>query len=182
MTISFKSKITHKLLNYFFLNKDSSSYINELAKALQIDPKNTDRKLKELEVTGILKSEFKGKQRYFSLNTSNPLTEHYKEIFLKTFGFEQNLKDQLAKIKNIKEVIIFGSYAKQEMDEDSDIDLLIVGNHRVIEVQTIISALQQEISREINTINITSHELAEKIAKNDPFIHNIFNNKHIRLI
>jgi len=62
--ISLRSKITIKLLDYYFLNPNAQVYINELARILEIDPKNTETKLKELEMEGLFKSEFRGKQRY----------------------------------------------------------------------------------------------------------------------
>ena len=62
--ISFKSKIANKILNYYFNNPDTRCYVNELAKKLDLDPKNLHRKLEELEKEGIFKSEFRGKERY----------------------------------------------------------------------------------------------------------------------
>ena len=49
--ISFRSKVTIKVLDYFFINPDEKHYINELAKMFSLDPKNVDVKLKELEKT-----------------------------------------------------------------------------------------------------------------------------------
>ncbi len=78
--ISLKSKITQLVLNYFFLNPQAKKYTNELARLFQVDPKNLDRKLKELEKEGLLKSEFLGKQRYFFINSRYPLLKEYKKI------------------------------------------------------------------------------------------------------
>ena len=43
--ISFKSKVTKSILNYYFLNPDAVHYVNELAKILKADAKNMHRKL-----------------------------------------------------------------------------------------------------------------------------------------
>ncbi len=45
----FRSKITVKVLGYFFLNPHESRYINELAEILDLDAGNLYRKLKEME-------------------------------------------------------------------------------------------------------------------------------------
>jgi len=66
--IGFRSKITIKVLNYYFLNPKKSHYVNELARILDVDPANLFRKLIELEREGVLVSEMRGNQRYFSLN------------------------------------------------------------------------------------------------------------------
>jgi DNA-binding transcriptional ArsR family regulator len=131
--ISLRSKVAIKLLDYYFLNPDARHYINELARILELDPKNTEAKLKEFEKDGLLRSEFRGKERYFFLAKSNPVLKHYRQIFLKTYGIEKRLKDALQHIKGLDEAYIFGSYASGKMDSLSDIDILAIGSHPVLE-------------------------------------------------
>lgn len=180
--ISLKSKIAIKILNYFLLNPEKKRYINELALLLSEDPKNVYRKLQDLEKEGILKSEFLGKQRYFYLNKNYPLLNEYKAIFFKKSGFEQKLKGALKKIKGINEAYLFGSYAKNKMDNNSDLDLLVIGSHSLIDVQKLIIKFQKEIGREINVINLSNEEFKKKKKNNNPFIKNIFSNKIIKLV
>lgn len=178
--VSLKSKTTIKILDYFFLNPRAKNYINELAKILDLDPKNLYRKLKELEKDGILESEFSGKQRYFYLSKKNPLFGAYRQIILKTVGFESRLKETLKKIKNIQEIYLFGSYAKNKMDASSDIDLLVIGSHSPLDLQKEIIKLQKETDREINVVNMEEEEFRRKKNK-DPFIKNIFSGKFIKI-
>ena len=180
--ISFRSQVTIKILNYFFLNPGAKHYINELARILDLDPKNIDRKLKELEKNGLLQSEFLGKQRYFYLNRKNFLLKNYRQIFLKTYGLEQKLKDLSLQTKGVKTAYLFGSYVKNKMDISSDIDLLLVGNHSTIDWQRKINQLQKEIGREINTLNLSEQEFKNKQKANNPFIENILTGKNIKLI
>lgn len=180
--ISLRSKITIKLLDYYFLNPDAEVYINELARILEIDPKNTETKLKELEKEGLFKSEFRGKQRYFFLAKDNPVLEHYRQIFLKTRGIEKRLKDALNGIKGIKEAYLFGSYASNNMDSSSDIDLLAIGTHSVLELQRALTKLQKDTGREFNVMNLSEKEFEKKRKNKDPFINSIFKTKIISLI
>lgn len=90
-----KSKITIKILSYYFLNPKKSHYINELARLLEIDPGNLFRKLKELEKEGILKMEMNGNQRYFSLSQESPLLDEYKKIFEAKHGLPEILENTL---------------------------------------------------------------------------------------
>ena len=180
--ISLRSKVTIKLLDYYFLNPEAEVYINELSRLLNLDPKNTETKLKELEKEGLFKSEFRGKQRYFFLAKDNPVLEHYRQIFLKTYGIEKKLKDMLSHIKGLKEAYLFGSYASNKMDSSSDIDLLAVGAHSVLELQRIIAKLQKETGREFNVINLSTKEFEKKKKDKEPFLNRVFKNKTIRLI
>jgi len=180
--ISLRSKITIKLLDYYFLNPEAQVYINELARVLELDPKNTETKLKELEKEGLLKSEFRGKQRYFFLAKDNPVLEHYRQIFLKTHGIEKRLKDALNAIKGIKEAYLFGSYASNKMDSSSDIDILAIGTHSVLELQRVIVKLQKDTGREFNVTNLSPKEFAAKKKDKNHFVNNVFKSKTIRLI
>jgi len=180
--ISLRSKVTIKLLDYYFLNPEAQVYINELARILDLDPKNTEIKLKELEKEGLFKSEFRGKQRYFFLAKDNPVLEHYRQIFLKTHGIEKRLKDALSIIKGIKEAYLFGSYASNKMDSSSDIDMLVIGTHSVLELQRIIVKLQKDVDREFNVTNLSPKEFATKKKGKSHFINNVFKDKTIRLI
>ncbi|MHB8155350.1 MAG: nucleotidyltransferase domain-containing protein [Candidatus Omnitrophota bacterium] len=180
--ISLRSKVTIKLLDYYFLNLHAQHYINELARILELDPKNTETKLKELEKEGLFKSEFRGKQRYFYLAKDNPVLEHYRQIFLKTHGIEKRLKDMIGNIKGFKEVYLFGSYASNKMDSSSDIDLLAIGTHSVLELQRVITNLQKDTGREFNVTNLSIKEFEAKKKNKDPFINSIFKTKIIRLV
>lgn len=179
--ISFKSKITVGILDFFFLNQEEKRYVNELAKILNADPKNLYRKLEELEKEGILKSEFRGRERYFFLNTKWPLFEHYRQIFLKTYGIESELKKIVKDVHGIKKACIFGSYARGDMAPSSDIDVLVVGDHSILELQKRVNMLQKKTDREFNIVNMDGKDFAKR-KKSDQFIKNIFNDKRIELL
>jgi len=179
--ISLRSKITQAVLGYFFVHEGAAAYINELARKLSLDSGNLTRKLKELEATGILTSEMRGKETYYTLHKKYPLLKEYKKIVLKTVGFEALLRQSLQKISGIKHAYIYGSYAQNQMNTSSDIDLLIIGDHNTLEAQKIIAGLQLSLDREINVTQISTQEsLARK--KTDPFYQTIFKKPKIKVI
>jgi predicted nucleotidyltransferase len=176
-----RSKVTKKILNYFFLNPQARHYINELAKILSLDPKNVDRKLKELEAQGLLKSEFSGKQRYFWLNSDFPLLSEYGQIVLKTYGLEESLARLMQTDEDIEAAYIFGSYVSEGMDKFSDIDLLIVGRQSSLAVYKKLELIQSDSGRDINVVNLTPAEFERKQKNGDALIKNIFSHKVIKL-
>jgi len=178
--ISLKSKIVQELLSYFFLQPKSSLYINEISRLLNLDRGNLVKKLKILEEEGILKSEYSGNQRYYSLNSDYPFLKEYRTIISKTIGFEKKARDVISKVKGVNHAYIFGSYAKNKIGPASDIDILAVGDQDTIELQKAISPLQSAINKEINVISISESELKKK--KNDPFISSILKGNKIKII
>lgn len=179
--ISLRSKITQAVLGYFMLHEDSELYVHEMARSLSLDQGNLDRKLKELEKESILKSDLRGKERYYSLNDSFPLLQEYKKIILKTIGFEHSLKQLLKTVKGLGLAYLFGSYAQDKMDLSSDIDLLVIGEHSSLELQRKIAEIQKSVKREINVISMSAEEYRKKL-KNDRFLKSILQKKRIQLL
>lgn len=177
-----RSQIKRKIFNYFFLNEEKKSYVNELARLIDEDPKNVYRILINLEKEGLLKSEFQGKQRYFRIDKNYFLYQDYKKFFLKTIGIENILKDNLSNVFGIEEAYIFGSYVKGNYGVMSDIDILLIGKHRGLDAQKCVYKIEKDVHREINIINLKPDEFKKKKEKGDQFIKNIFNQKVIRLI
>lgn len=178
----FHSKIVNKILRYFFINPRKKNYINELARILDIDPGNLSRKLQELENEGILSSEFLGKQRYYFINKKYPLLKEAKKVFELKHGLGNLIACELKKIKGIKEAYIFGSYAKGNFEAESDIDILIIGDHPVTEVTRALLLIQKKIGREINVVDLTEKEFQRRKEDQDEFIEDIFNGKVIKVL
>lgn len=179
--INLRSKITQKVLGYFYLHEDAEMYINEMARRFDLDSGNLTRKLEELESQGILKSEWKGAQRYYSLDKKFSLYQEYKKIIKKTVGFEEILRVSLKSLAGIQQVVVFGSYAADKMDQKSDIDVLVIGDHDTVELQKVIARIQRTIDREINCISMTGKEYREKQNK-DPFLKSLKNKPHLDLL
>ena len=115
-------------MDYYFINPDRSHYIYELAGILDLDPKNTYRKLEELEAGGLLKSEFKGKQRYFSIDKKSPLLKEYKKILFHLSGWEKRLTEDLKGLEGLKQV----EAAKLMKISRSTFSRIITSAHRKI--------------------------------------------------
>ncbi|MBL7157063.1 MAG: nucleotidyltransferase domain-containing protein [Candidatus Omnitrophica bacterium] len=179
--ISLKSKVTGSILNYFFINPGSSLYVNELSEKLSLDKRNLVKKLKELEKEGLLKSEPKGNLKLYSGDKKYPLYNEYKKIILKTLGFEKKLADLLKDVKGIETVYIYGSYAENRLSVHSDIDLLVIGNHKIISLQKKVSRLQKEIDREINAVSMAKNDFNKRKRSGDPFIKGVLKKKYIEI-
>jgi len=179
---SFGSQITIKLLGYFFTNPDRRHYVNELADLLAADPGNLSRKLKELEAEGILAAEERGNQKYYFLNKKYPLLKEVKKIFDLKYGIPGLIKKEIVDLKGLQQAYIFGSYAKNSLQQESDIDILLVGGHSTMEARRRLLPLQKAIGREINIVDMGQKEFDKARAKKEAFLENIFSNKIIDLL
>lgn len=179
--ISLRSSLTRKILNYFFINPHESLYVNELSRNLHLDKRNLVKKLRELETEGILKSEKRGNLKLYTINKRYPLFDEYKKIILKTVGFEEQLRNILKHIDGITGSYIYGSYAQNKMETHSDIDILVIGTHNIIDLHKKILKLQREIGREINIVNMDPQEYKKRIGNKDPFITEVMKRTYIKV-
>lgn len=180
--LKLKSQIAQRVLGYYFTNPDKTHYINELAKILDLDPGNLFRKLKELEGDGLLASSSRGNQKLFSLNKKFPLLSEYRKIYETNWGLPATLKKDFENITGLQEAYIFGSYARGKMQEHSDIDVLLVGNHDHGAVFKITSSLEEKLGREINVVDYSPEEFAKKKKLKDDFILQVLKDKLIRVV
>lgn len=179
--INLKSDITVKVLGYYFINPEARHYVRELALLLKLDPGNLSRKMLELSRLGLFLVETEGKNHYFKLNQKFPLLKEYQTIYDAKFGVETSLREALVSIGGIKEVYIFGSYAKGNFEPGSDIDLLIISDAEHAKIIKAITVLEKRWQREINTIDMSYQEYLNKKNKDD-FLKNIFSSKTIRIV
>lgn len=175
-----RSRLSQKLLSYFFLNPHKQLYLRELARTLDCDAANLDKILKRLESEGLFTSEFRGKQKYYFLNQKFSLYKEYKNIVEKSFGVQKFLMFCLEKFNGVKSGYLYGSYAKNAMEPHSDIDLLVIGEVDVIKFSREIAKFEKEYGREIN-YTVMSEKEFEKKKNSDPLLKNIFKGKTIKI-
>ncbi len=176
---NFRSKITVKLLNYFFLNPENCHYINELSNILEVDPGNLFRKLKELESDGVFVSKKQGNQRFFSLNKNYVLLKELKKAFKLKFGLVNFLQESLKSLKGLEEAYLYGSFSKGKAVAESDIDVLLIGNHKSLAAVKCLNVVQKQFKREVNTLDMTKKEFEKK--KKEDFLKNVFKDNPIKI-
>jgi len=130
---------------------------------------------------GLIKSSKIGKSATYRLNSENPLSKKIMEIFT---AEKETLREaaeyfalRLSK-KQVVSVILFGSVARGETNEKSDIDLLIIynGNRSVVERNT--NALVEKYLESdvyVSPVFYSEREIKEMVIKYNSFITKIEN-------
>ena len=114
------------------------------------------------EKEGLLIKDKKGNLSVYQVNKRYPFLPELKKIFKKSFGIEIILREKLKGIKGLKMAVIFGSYAKDKLSAESDIDLLLIGSHDSLEAIKKILDMEEQFGREINIVDMTEKEFEKK--------------------
>jgi predicted nucleotidyltransferase len=179
---NFRSKARQQLLAYYFTNPTARHHLRDLAEWLSIDPSNLSKELGRLEREGLFRADVSGRQKYFQLNREYPLFNEVRNIVAKTIGAVPIIAQSLKKIEGIDEAYLHGSFARNQQDAASDIDLLLIGVPREEILAQAVRKLERQLGREINYTVLTPREFAVRRARKDAFLENVWHNKRIPLI
>lgn len=178
----FKSKTRKELFRLYFTNPSQEYYLRELERLLKIPVSMIQRELKSLEKSGIFSFQKRGNLTYYYLNRNYPLFEELKSIVFKTVGIKGLIKETLEKMKKTKVAFLYGSFAKNEEQADSDIDLFLIGNVDERKLVLEIGQLEKILRREINYTIYSLAEFRKKKQRHNAFIMDIMQNPKIFVI
>jgi predicted nucleotidyltransferase len=180
--LDFRSEARRRLLAYYFTNPTARHHLRDLAERLNTDPSNLSKELRRLESEGLFRSEISGRQKYFQLNRQYPLFDEVRRIVGKTIGAVTVIRESLKKIEGIDEAYLYGSFAKNQQDAASDVDVLVIGVPREEILAQTVRKLERQLGREINYTVLTPKEFEARRTRKDAFLENVWHNKRVSLI
>ena len=180
--LDFRSKARQQLLVYYFTNPTARHHLRDLAERLSIDPSNLSKELGRLERDGLFRSEVSGRQKYFQLNREYPLFDEVRKIVTKTIGAAPLIARSLKTVEGINEAHLYGSFARDQQDGASDIDLLIIGDLGEEVLAQAVRKLERQLGREINYTVLTQKEFESRRTRKDAFLENVWHNKRVSLV
>jgi predicted nucleotidyltransferase len=180
--LDLRSKARQRLLVYYFTNPTARHHLRDLADRLGVDPSNLSKELGRLEREGLFQSEVVGRQKYFQLNREYPLFSEVRNIVAKTIGAVPLITQSLNKIEGIEEAYLYGSFARNQQDAASDIDVLLIGWPHGKALAEAVQRIERRLGREINYTVLTRREFERRRERKDAFVEDIWHNKRVSLI
>lgn len=165
--IQLYQKITQlKVLKLFVKNPHSSYYLRESARILKMDPMTVKRAL-TLLVEDELLTKIKDKNSIlYKANIETPAFRHLKISYNLSWLQEKSVTSFLTnKMNTVTSIILFGSFAKGENDDTSDIDILTISlaQHKPT------AELAKLLERDVNLVNFTPAQWSNQAKKNRAF-------------
>jgi predicted nucleotidyltransferase/predicted transcriptional regulator with HTH domain len=179
--LDLRSEARRRLLAYYFTNPTARHHLRDLAERLRTDPSNLSKELRRLEREGLFRSEISGRQKYFQLNWEYPLFDEVRGIVSKTIGAAAMIRASLKRIEGIDEAYLYGSFAENQQDSASDIDVLVIGVPREETLAQAMRKLERQLGREISYTILTRKEFESRRVRKDAFLENVWH-KRIPLV
>ena len=177
----FSSKTRVEILKLFLFNTNNSFYQRQISNLTAQSIRGVQREVDKLSRIGLIERSIQGNRIYYKVNKKCPIVEDLKNIFFKSVGIAEVLRDNF-KEKGIKAAFIYGSYAKGEESLLSDIDLMVIGDISSKELSSILSKSKKELMREVNYAVFSLNEFINKAMQKDHFINSVLKDKKIYII
>ncbi len=171
-----------ELLGLFFNNPDDRFYLREIARQIGKDAAGIKRELDTLVKIGLLAREKRGIQKYYFVNKGSPIFSEMKGLVFKTTGVQGAMKASLSRLKGVHTAFIYGSYAKGSEKEDSNINIMVIGQANITELNDMVMGLEEKLKRDIDYLVFDEQEYRKRKESKDPFIREILKGKKIFLV
>jgi len=175
------SKTKRSLLKLFLTNPDRRFYTREIAKITGEPLNAVRRELGYLEKAGLLKSHREGNLKYFEVVKEFPFYPELKKIIYSTVALGDYLRNRLKDSESIELAFIYGSVARNQETEKSDIDIFVVGEIEEEELHGLVSDIEKGIGREVNYTLMSKKEFNERRDRGEPFLKRVIREKKLVL-
>lgn len=179
------NRTTLKILGLFLGDYRRSLHVREIARDVDVDVKAVGLQLRRLENINVLFSIIKGRNKEYRLKLDNLVAKYYM-ILAETFASIRYLEKNFLIKRLMSETgdklegttMLFGSFAKGERTEESDIDLFIISDRKPD--ADVIRETGSLIDREVNLKSTNMKQFLNGLMDNDPLIMEVVSN-HIVL-
>lgn len=165
-----------RVLALLFCNSDRTFHFREIARLSGTSPGAIQRELKLLLQTGLLLRQRIGNQVHYRANSASPVFHEVKSFMIKTAGLADVLKNALHEFQDrISVAFIFGSLVKGKETQDSDVDVMIIGDMGFSEAVTALSTTQDTLRREVNPSVYSPDEFTARVMEGNHFLNSLIN-------
>ena len=148
-----------RLIRYYAVNPEAAPHGRALERATKLSPASLKNEIDRLTDLGLLVRERVGRLVRYRTNESSPLWAHFRALVRQLSAPKDVLPYALEDVEGVEAAFIFGSFAKGRDREDSDVDVLVYGEH-VDDRALARHALEASVllGREVNVVRLTPEE------------------------
>jgi len=148
-----------RLVRYFAVNPDAAPHVRALERSTGLAPSSLKNELDRLLTLELLTRRSDGNKVRYCVNEDNLLWAQFRALVRQLSTPADVLPYALAEVEGVEGAFIFGSFAKGSERENSDVDVMVLGNEidvpslsrHVIEASVL-------LGREVNVVQATPAE------------------------
>jgi predicted nucleotidyltransferase len=179
----FPGQLRKKLLIRTYLEDHECFHASGLARLLEVSRGALSRELADLTHAGILRQSRRGNQVLYQANREAPFFPELRGLIQKTAGVVPALRDVLQPLEGkLDFAFVFGSVAKGVDQPDSDIDLMLIGDHITGRMKAELRVALKEFGRDLDVQDMTLNQFDALLQQESPFILEVIDGPVIMLV
>lgn len=163
-----------RLVIDFAVRPEEAAHGRALQRRTGLTPRSLQTELTRLERLDIIRRRPEGRMVRYELNEGSPRWRALRQLVREMADPADVIHDALADVPGVGAAFVFGSIARGDFREDSDIDLFILDEgvpddllaRRTIEAGVL-------LRREVNVVQMTGEELVRRMASGSGFVHDV---------
>ncbi|MDR0780279.1 MAG: helix-turn-helix domain-containing protein [Pseudomonadales bacterium] len=169
------SRTQQGVLGLLFGKPDQRFYANEIIRRVGMGRGTVRRELDRLARAGLVKLVQEGNQHHYQANSDCPIYAELVGIARKTFALADVVREALAPLgEKLKWAFVYGSMAKGGDTQESDIDLMLIGQDLAYtSVIELLQPLEESVTRRINPTIYSVHEFDSKLKERNSFLERV---------
>jgi predicted nucleotidyltransferase len=164
-----------KILLLFFDNPTREFYEKQVADSTGLSTGAVNKYLKTIAKEGFLKLAKRGNMNFYLLERENAVVKHFKIAYSLSEPAVDSIKN-FAKKFGVK-TYVYGSVARGENTEESDWDILIIGEIKLNELDAELRAIRNQFDVQLKTIVFTQSEWTAMEKKDKAFYERVEKDK-----
>jgi uncharacterized protein len=161
-----------RVMEFFLTHPTLEIHLNELARRLEISPASVKTHCDELSNDKIISEKQTGNLRLFRLNREDfgvrAIMRAYHLLLLKKLGIEDVAQGCIS-------LAIYGSMAFGNMDERSDLDILVIGDDKYSDRDGVLK-LEARLGREVQLTVLPYFQWEKMKREGDKFSESVLRN------
>jgi len=178
-------KTRRSVLSLLFGRPDERFYMRQVARMTGASVAAVQYELARLSSAQLVVRAPEGKQVYFRANTESPVFNEIRGLMDKTVGAVSVVQSALSGLVGegrIDIAFIYGSVASGTYDAYSDVDVMIIGEIKLLEIIPALRVAQDRLGREINPTIYPGEELRMRLSDREHFVTQVMDGPKIVLI
>lgn len=148
-----------RVLGLLLLHPEQGYHVREIARLTSTAAGTINKELRKLAEAGLLRQKRQGNQLLYQADTDSVIFEELAGILRKTSGLAEVLAEALLPLSEMIDVaFVFGSIASGKANNNSDIDICIIGEVAFGDAVRALYDSQVVLQREINAKCYSSSE------------------------
>jgi predicted nucleotidyltransferase len=171
------------VLGWLFGHPDEKFYLRDIARQTGLPVGSIQGELEQLTAAGLLTRTREGRQVYFQANRASPVFPELSSLLTKTAGIAGVLREALAPLASrVQLALLYGSAARNELRQGSDVDLLVVGEVDFGEVVAAMRTAESRLGREVNPSIYPPDEFQKKLREGHHFLNAVMREPYVALV